>query len=366
MQVMKKVILAATAIALSVPVMAATEQASPIDPRIVDAVQILPDDLRAGATVVTYDEAGARKVLRQGTNFIECQPRMADGFTRCYHKSLAPRRDLEAKLRAGKKTDEEIQQAVAAAVKAGTLPASARGMMSYRGYDKRDRIQHLWVMSLPNATPEAVGVSTGSQRDAALEGRGLPWMMLPGTPGAHIMIPINPPAKASAITDQAADEMAQATLPLPEDLRAGATVYKYDAKTGERIVLRKGTNSLECTPRGADGFTWCYNAVTAPRRDFTARLRAQGKSDKEVQEAVAAAVNDGTIKPTPFGTMSYRLYGKKDRIQLLWVLSVPGATPESIGVSDDSQRDEAIGGDGRPWLMLSGTPGAHIMIPINK
>ena len=64
--------------------------------------------------------------------------------------------------------------------------------------------------------------------------------------------------------------------------------------------------------------------------------------------------------------MMYRLYGKKDRIQLLWVLSVPGATPESIGVSDGSQRDEAIGGDGRPWLMLAGTPGAHIMIPINK
>jgi len=35
-------------------------------------------------------------------------------------------------------------------------------------------------------------------------------------------------------------------------------------------------------------------------------------------------------------------------------------------VSDDSRRDESISGDGRPWLMLAGTPGAHIMIPINK
>jgi hypothetical protein len=86
----------------------------------------------------------------------------------------------------------EAQAAVAAAVKAGTLPAPAPAMMSYRGYDKRDRIQNLWVMSVPNKTPEAVGVSTVSQRDAALEGKGLPWMMLPGTPGAHIMIPINP------------------------------------------------------------------------------------------------------------------------------------------------------------------------------
>jgi hypothetical protein len=119
-------------------------------------------------------------------------------------------------------------------------------------------------------------------------------------------------------------------------------------------------------PRGADGFTWCYNAVGGPRRDFSAKLRAQGKSDKEIQEAVAAATEAGTLKPTPFGTMSYRLYGKKDRIQLLWVLSVPGATPASIGVSDGSQRDESISGDGRPWLMLAGTPGAHIMIPINK
>jgi hypothetical protein len=180
------------------------------------------------------------------------------------------------------------------------------------------------------------------------------------------MIPINPPAKQSAITDEAKDEITQATLPLPEDLRAGATVYKYDPKTGERIVLRKGTNMIECTPRGADGFTWCYNTVGAPRRDFSAKLRAQGKSDKEIQEAVAEATKNGTLKPTPFGTMSYRLYGKKDRIQLLWVLSVPGATADSIGVSDDSRRDESIAGDGRPWLMLAGTPGAHIMIPINK
>ena len=345
---------------------AVAAQTPTVDQQIAEAVHILPADLQAGATVVTYDAAGARKVLRQGTNFIECQPKMADGFERCYHKSLAPRRDLEAKLRAEKKTDEQIQQAVAAAVKAGTLLQPPKAMMSYRGFDKSDRIQNLWVMSMPNATPESVGVSTASQRDAALAGKGLPWMMLPGTPGAHIMIPINPPVKSSTVTDVASDEITQATLPLPEDLRAGATVYKYDPKTGERIVLRKGTNFVECQPRGADGFTWCYNVVGAARRDYMAKLRAQGKSDKEVQDGVAAATKDGTLKPPPFWTMSYRLYGKKDRIQLLWVLSVPGATPESIGVSEGSQRDEAIVGDGRPWLMLSGTPGAHIMIPINR
>ncbi len=180
------------------------------------------------------------------------------------------------------------------------------------------------------------------------------------------MIPINPAPKVSTITDEAADEIAQATLPLPEDMRAGATVYKYDPKTGARIVLRAGTNALECTPRGADGFTWCYNKVSAPRRDMSAKLKAEGKDDKAIQAAIEEATKAGTLKPTPFGTMSYRLYGKRDRIQLLWVLSVPGATPDTIGVTTASAREDALELRGTPWLMLPGHAGAHIMIPINK
>ena len=220
---------AAAALFILTPAVAGA-QAPSTEALIADAVHVLPADLRAGATVVTYDAAtGARKVIRQGSNFMACQPTMADGFTRCYHQSLGPRRDLEAKLRAEKKTDEQIAAAVAAAVKAGTVPASASAMMSYRGYGKRDRIQNLWVISLPNRTPESVGVSIDSQRDEALEGYGLPWMMLPGTPGAHVMIPINPAVKVSAITDVAPTEVEQAVLPLPDDLKAGAGVYKYDA-----------------------------------------------------------------------------------------------------------------------------------------
>lgn len=362
---MKKSIGVLAMLAMASPWVTAAHAQS-VEAQIAEAVSILPEDLRAGATVVTYDPAtGARKVLREGTNFLECQPRGADGFERCYNKSLAPRRDLEAKLRAEKKTPEQISEAVAAAVKGGTLAPAPRGMMSYRGYDKSDRIQKLWVWSTPNSTPESVGVSTASQRDAAIKGEGLPWMMLPGTPGSHIMIPINPAPKDSKITDEAADEIAQATLPLPEDLRGGATVYKYTA-TGERQVLRPGTNQVECMPRGTDGFTWCYNTVTSPRRDFAARLRAQKKDEKEIQVAMAEATKAGTIPEAPFGVMSYRLYGKRDRIQLLWVLSVPGATPESIGVTTASAREDALELRGTPWLMLPGTPGAHIMIPVNK
>jgi hypothetical protein len=186
-----KLFVATAAAALLLPLTAVPALAQS-DPRIAEALKPLPEDLKADATVVAYDKTtGARQVLRQGKNDIECQPKAEDGFVRCYNKILAPRRDMEAKLRAEKKSDKEVSDAIAAATKAGTLKAPQFGTMSYRYSDDPSRIKLLWVMSVPNATPESLGVSTVSQRDAALKGHGMPWMMLPGTPGAHIMIPIN-------------------------------------------------------------------------------------------------------------------------------------------------------------------------------
>jgi hypothetical protein len=172
--------LSATVLCL-MPLTASPARAQMPDPRIAEALKPLPEDLKAGAEYL----AGA------GTNAIECQPKADDGFVRCYNKVLAPRRDMEAKLHAQKKTDKEVSDAIAAAMKDGTLKPAPFGTISYRYSDDPQRIKLLWVISVPNATPESLGVSTTSQRDAALAGHGMPWMMLPGTPGAHIMIPIN-------------------------------------------------------------------------------------------------------------------------------------------------------------------------------
>jgi hypothetical protein len=193
-----KAFIAVSAVAVLLSALAApAARAQMPDPRIAQALLPLPMDLRADATVVAYDPAtGDRKVLKQGTNAIECQPKdPADGFTRCYNKIVAPRRDLEAKLKAQKKTDKEVADAVQAALKAGTIKAAPYGTMSYRLSSDEGRIKLLWVMSVPMATPESIGVSAVSQRDAALKGAGLPWLMLPGTSGAHVMIPINPGTK---------------------------------------------------------------------------------------------------------------------------------------------------------------------------
>ncbi len=188
--------------------------------------------------------------------------------------------------------------------------------------------------------------------------------------GAAVVILAAAPLAVSTVRAQSGtmsreDKIKEATLPLPEDLKAGSTVVTYDEKTGERQVLRQGTNFIECQPKAKDGFVRCYNKVLSPRRDMEAKLRASGKADEDVTKEIQAALKDGRLKPTPFGTMSYRYSDDPGRIKLLWVISVPNATPETVGVSTTSQRDAALKGNGRPWLMLPGTPGAHIMIPIN-
>jgi hypothetical protein len=165
---------------------------------------------------------------------------------------------------------------------------------------------------------------------------------------------------------QSADDIAKAVLPLPEDLRADAAIYVYDAK-GDRKILRLGTNMVECMPKDpASGFTRCYNKITADRRDFEAKLQAKKMSEKDIDAAMDKATKEGTIKPAPFGVINYRYSDDNTRIKLLWIMSVPNATPEMTGVSTVSQRDAALKGKGLPWMMLPGTPGAHIMIPINN
>src|SRR5581483_1872765 len=184
--------------------------------------------------------------------------------------------------------------------------------------------------------------------------------------GAAALVALIGPAAATPAVAQSNDpRIAEALQPLPEDLKAGATVVTYDEKTGDRKVLRAGTNYIECQPKAKDGFVRCYNKVLAPRRDMEAKLRASGKSDEDVTKEILAAMKDGRLKPPPFGTISYRYSDDPGRIKLLWVVSVPNATPEQLGISTESQRDAALKGNGKPWMMLPGTPGAHIMIPIN-
>ena len=81
-------------------------------------------------------------------------------------------------------------------------------------------------------------------------------------------------------------------MPLPEELRADATVFFYD-ESGERVVLRTGTNHVECQPKHVDGYTRCSSTSSSERTDFTARMTAQGMSGEELQAALDEAEMNG-------------------------------------------------------------------------
>jgi hypothetical protein len=271
-------------------------------------------------------------------------------------------------------SDAERAEAVAAAEAAGEIEPTPFGSILYRLYDGDDRIRLLWVVVLPGATSDELGMPTASQRDPSLAGQGLPWMMEEGTPQAHLMIPINGTqlsnrgGAATRLDTKAIDDpVVQAVLPLPEALRNDATVFTYDEATGERIVLRRGSNGIECQPRNPEtGFTRCYQEWRGAELDLRARLNAQGRSEAEIAAALAAAREDGSIESTPFGSLAYRLYEEDDRLKLLWILSLPDAMPGPLGMPTGPQRDQSLAGRGRPWMMREGTPAAHLMIPINS
>jgi len=342
--------------------------------RIEQAVTPLPDDLKADATVYEYDEDGTRMVLRQGTNHIECKPRDERGFTLCFPVGTSARRDLSAAFSAEGLEGDELTAAMDAAEAAGTIQPTPMGSILYRLYEEDDRIQLLWVVLLPGAKAEDLGMSLESQRDPSLAGMGRPWMMREGTPGAHLMIPINgtnlsnkgddvEPLDTKALAKS--DPVKHATLPLPADLRDAAGVITYDDK-GNRQVLRAGTNMMECQARDENsGFTRCYHKSLGAESDMRAKLSAEGKTVPETSAAINEARADGTLKAAPFGSLAYRLYEEEDRLKLLWVMRLPNAMSGDLGMSTESQRDPSLDGEGLPWRMREGTPSAHLMIPVN-
>ncbi len=369
---MKKIIVTLTLTLFGVAI-SGVSGAQTKEEKIAQAVLPLPEELRAGAAVYEYNEAGQRLILRGGSNHVECKPRDENGFTSCTSKKTAANRDFSAKLAASGLEGEELQAAMRAAEEAGEVEPMPFGTMFYRLYEKDDRIQLLWVVFLPNATADELGMSLASQRDNSLAGMGRPWMMREGTPSAHLMIPINGTALSNAggapermDTKAITDLVVQGTLPLPEDLRDGATVITYD-ESGERQVLREGNNMIECRARDeASGFTRCYHKSLGPETDLRAKLAAEGKSNEEIGTAVTAARDSGVLATAPIGSIAYRLYEEDDRLKLLWVLRLPNATSVELGMPTGSQRDNSLAGQGLPWMMREGTPAAHLMIPINS
>ena len=83
-------------------------------------------------------------------------------------------------------------------------------------------------------------------------------------------------------------------------------------------------------------------------------LKRAGVTDRAA--VLGAEIESGKIR-LPKVDMRYRLRGKRfEEAMSLTIIHIPYATAEGTGFS--AQVDNF-----RPWLMMEGTPFAHIMIP---
>lgn len=172
---------------------AAAAQGLPRDAQIAQAVQAAPDDRRAGAMVVGF-EGGKAVTLRPGTNDLVCvaDNPTAEGISlACYHKDLDPFMARGRELTAQGVTEDRVRdQTRWDEVKAGKLAMPKEPTTLYvttaKSFDpatgKLDGAYTRWVLYVPFATAATTGLPTKPA------GPGAPWLMDPGTAGAHIMI----------------------------------------------------------------------------------------------------------------------------------------------------------------------------------
>jgi hypothetical protein len=114
-----------------------------------------------------------------------------DGFhVACYHQDLDPFMAIGRRARASGKSREEMQSARYAALDSGNLTMPDRAMLFSitadegafdAGTGHTAGARRLAVVYVPNAKPDELGLPARPEGNT-------PWLMLPGTPWAHIMI----------------------------------------------------------------------------------------------------------------------------------------------------------------------------------
>jgi hypothetical protein len=175
----------------------AASEIPPPAAQIAAAILAAPAELRAGAAVLGYNAKGNLVTLREGNNEMIClatDPSKPAFSVACYHKELEPYMARGRELLAQKVTGQARNDIRWKEVADGklSLPREPRTLyvLTGTGFDAASgtvKDSYLrWVIYVPYATPQSTGLSTkGSD--------GAPWLMSPGTAGAHIMI--NPPKK---------------------------------------------------------------------------------------------------------------------------------------------------------------------------
>jgi hypothetical protein len=177
---------------LSLCVMFSWADVPPRDHQIAGAVLAAPEEMRAGATVLGFNENYEVITLRKGTNELVClasDPRRNNFNVACYHRDLDPfmarGRELTAQGVTGQQRHDirykEIEERKLTIPKEPTTLYVLTGSSFDPASGNVEKSYLRWVVYIPYATEESTGMS-------AKPATGSPWLMFPGTPGAHIMM----------------------------------------------------------------------------------------------------------------------------------------------------------------------------------
>lgn len=177
-----------------------------------------------------------------------------------------------------------------------------------------------------------------------------------------------PAAPAKSTTPPAAEQIAAAVLPLPQEFRADARVLGYRAGSHTLVPLREGKGPFTCLasdPEGQGFHVACYHQSLEPFMARGRALRASGVKGDQVDTVRFAEVRAKKLAMPTHPASLYQLFGPPDafdpasgtapKAKPLFIVYLPGATAASTGLSTKPA-------EGTPWLMFPGTPKAHIML----
>jgi hypothetical protein len=167
--------------------------------QIKTALMAAPADKRDSATVYGYSQNNELVILKQGANELICvadDPSQPEFSVACYHKDLHPFMQRGRELRKEGRTNQQVFDEREKEAKAGQLimPKQPTTLVVVTAKDadynkNTGEVKNPYMRSvvyIPYATAQSTGLPLKP------EAPGMPWIMNPGTHGAHIMI--NPPA----------------------------------------------------------------------------------------------------------------------------------------------------------------------------
>jgi hypothetical protein len=182
------------ALALMACVTRAGAQVPSAESQIAGALSAAPEALRAGATVLGYRNYHRLETLRQGTGEMICladDPSDDRWQVSCYHKDLEPFMKRGRDLKTEGKSRGQVDSVRLAEIKSGVLAMPTGPRALYNLYAARDSVDQGTGLARHPGALQVVYIAYATEESTGLPikpGDGLPWIMYPGTPWAHIMI----------------------------------------------------------------------------------------------------------------------------------------------------------------------------------